>query len=173
LACSDGVCFQNDDALAASPVEVGGKSVQTKLGSDAAQFVAEGVDGLGRGAAGDLRDRAIELQRGARPIDTLPGESEREARRRRVFEKQLSCFSAVISLRSFTLVLDRCRSSNSAHWARGLVARVSFIFSLLRRDPWFSGSSNRTLAAGPLPLRMVRAVSGIPKIVFDTNGLDS
>jgi hypothetical protein len=41
LARGDAFCIQGDDPLATSPFEFDGKSIQTKLGSDSAQFVAE------------------------------------------------------------------------------------------------------------------------------------
>ena len=64
--------------------------MQAKLGSDAAQFAAEHADRFrparSKPVTHDFHDNLIELLRLARPVDSPPGESEHDARHRRIFE---------------------------------------------------------------------------------------
>ena len=92
--------FEGDDAVAASPLKTDGDSMQSKLGSNAAQFAAELADRFGPARserlARDFHDRVVEILGFARPVDSLPCESDHDTRHRRIFEQYLCRLLAVV-----------------------------------------------------------------------------
>jgi hypothetical protein len=73
-----------DDSFAASPFEADRDSVQTKLGRDPVQFVAERADRLGsiwpELPAGTFQDVTVEFHRSAGPVDSHAAESDQHGR---------------------------------------------------------------------------------------------
>ena len=75
---------ERDDSFAASPFEADRDSVQTKLGRDPVQFVAERADRLGsiwpELPAGTFQDATVEFHRSAGPVDSHATESDQHGR---------------------------------------------------------------------------------------------
>ena len=74
--------------------------MQPKLGSNPPQFAAELADRFrsarSERVARDFHDRLIEILGFARPVDSLPGESDQDSRHRRIFEQNLCRLLAVV-----------------------------------------------------------------------------